>query len=273
MSQCTGTFLSGTCTLAVPNAVITFSTTAGSSSANWDTTNNRWNVLVPTSSVSGNATIHTFLDGLAYQVPAGGFPTGIQNVTWSAAFSTDTQGINFHWEWGAAVYNSSFTSTYSSLGVNALDTATYPAGTPENYTSDLVFGGTGPGYTGLYVGPAGVVPTIAEASASPSTLDFSKGGTVTQAVGSSSTSMTAVLTNNQSGALTISSIQMTGTDPGDFLQTNNCPISPSTLAGGGSCTFTVTFKPTTTGKRTAKIAVNDGANNTPQTVFLTGMGQ
>jgi len=87
--------------------------------------------------------------------------------------------------------------------------------------------------------------------------------------------MTAVLTNNQSGPLTIATtgIQMTGTNPGDFSQTNNCPVSPNTLAGGGTCTFTVTFKPTATGKRTAKIAVNDDANNSPQTVFLKGTGQ
>jgi len=30
------------------------------------------------------------------------------------------------------------------------------------------------------------------------------------------------------------------------------------------------FKPTATAKRTAKIAVNTNANNTPQTVFLKG---
>jgi hypothetical protein len=221
--------------------------------------------------VSGNATIHTFLDGLAYLVPSN-FPGGIQNVTWSAAYSTDSPGISFQWQWGAAVYNS-FSSTYSSLGVNPVDNADL-AGTPESYKLALVFGATGAGPTGLYVGTAGVVPTIAPASASPSNLDFSVGGTVSQHVGTSSGSMTAVLTNNQSGPLTIAGIQMTGTNPGDFIQTNNCPISPITLAGnGGFCTFSVTFKPTATGKRTAKIAVNDDANNSPQTVFLKGTGQ
>jgi hypothetical protein len=124
----------------------------------------------------------------------------------------------------------------------------------------------------MYVGTAGVVPTIAPASASPSSLDFTNGGTVSQTVGTSST-MTATLMNNQSVPLTISSIQMTGTNPGDFSQTNTCPISPSTLAGGFSCNIVVTFKPTATGKRTAKIAVNDNVNNSPQTVFLKGAGQ
>jgi len=252
--------------------VITFSSTATAASTTWDATNNRWTTLVPTSMVSGNGTIHTFLDGLAYLVPSN-FPGGIQNVTWSAAYSTDSPGISFQWQWGAAVYNS-FSSTYSSLGVNPADNPD-PAGTPESYKLALVFGATGAGPTGLYVGTAGVVPTIAPASASPSSLDFSVGGTVSQTVNTTSNSMTAVLTNNQSGPLTIATtgIQMTGTNPGDFSQTNNCPVSPNTLAGGGTCTFTVTFKPTATGKRTAKIAVNDDANNSPQTVFLKGTGQ
>ena len=256
--------------MPVPNAVITFSPTATSASTIWDSTNNRWNTLVPTSMLNGNATIHTFLDGLAFLVPST-FPGGIQKATWSAEYSTDTLGISFQWQWGAAVYNS-FTSTYSGLSVNAVDN-TDPAGTPETYKSSLVFSAMGAGPTGLYVGTAGVVPTIAEASASPSTLDFINGGTVSQTVGTTSGPMAATLTNNQSSPLTIFSIQMTGTNPGDYSQTNNCPISPNTLAGGISCTITVTFKPTATGKRTARVAVNDNANNTPQTVFVKGTGQ
>jgi hypothetical protein len=48
------------------------------------------------------------------------------------------------------------------------------------------------------------------------------------------------------------------------------------LAAGGSCTFTVTLAPSasTSGtKETAKIVVNDNANNSPQTVFLKGIVQ
>jgi hypothetical protein len=283
-SQCTGAFNLGQCTLPVPNAVVTFSSTASTASTTWDATNNRWSTLVPT---NGSTTIqaHAFLDGLAYLVPSGGFPTGIQNVTWSAAFSTSTTGIRFSWQWGAAVYSTypanstgttfppTTTGDYNLAGVNPVDSSD-PAGTPENSKSNLIFGATGPGYTGLYVGTAGVVPTIAEASVSPSSLDFSNGGTVVQTVGTTSVSMTATLTNNETGPLTISSITVTGTNPGDFIESDNCPISPAPpLAGGGSCTITVTFKPTAAGKRTAKISVNDSANNTPQTVFLKGTGQ
>jgi len=234
--------------------------------------------------VSGSATIHTFLDGLAFLVPGGGFPTGIQNVTWSAAFSTTATGLNFNWQWGAAVYSTfpanttgsafppSTAGDYNLAGVNTVDSAD-PAGTPLNNKASLILGATGAGYIGLYTGTAGVVPTIAEASASPSSLDFTNGGTATTMVGMTSNPLTSVLTNNMSGPLTISSVQMSGTNAGDFAQTNNCPISPSTLASGATCTISVTFNPTATGKRTAKIAVTDSANNSPQTVFLKGTGQ
>jgi hypothetical protein len=65
---------------------------------------------------------------------------------------------------------------------------------------------------------------------------------------------------------------LTGTYALDFIQTNNCSISPNTLGAGASCTLTVNFTPSTLGgtKETAKIVKNDNANNIPQTVFLKG---
>src|SRR5207245_9045249 len=45
----------------------------------------------------------------------------------------------------------------------------------------------------------------------------------------------AVTLSNPSGtALSITSIGFTGTNPGDFGQSNNCPISPSTLAANAT---------------------------------------
>jgi hypothetical protein len=257
--------------LPVPNAVVTFSSTATSPSTTWDAANNRWSTLVPTSSVNGNATIHTFFDGVAYQVPSGGFPNGIQNVTWQAAYSTSATGLSFNWQWGEAVYNA-FAATgdkgnYSGLTVNSLDSSV-PAGTPVNYEPNLIFGDTGNGYTGLYSRTAGVVPTIAPLNMSPSSYDFGGVTRGTPAI----TSTPIVLTNNDSVPYTIGSIQVMGTNATDFVQTNNCPISPNTLAAGATCNFTVTLTPTALSgtKETAKIVVNDNANNSPQTVFLKG---
>jgi hypothetical protein len=257
-------------TLAVPNAVVTFSSSVSSASTTWDAANNRWSTLIPMSSVKGNATIHSFFDGLAYQVPTN-FPGGIQNVTWQAAYSTSTPGLNFNWQWGAAVYGAF--GPYNTAQINPLDNAD-PAGTPESQKANLVFGDMGAGYTGLYAGTTAVVPTIAPLSFSQSSLDF---GMLQQ--GMTSTPLTAILTNNDSVPYTINAmngIQYTGTYAGDFTITNNCPISPNSLPAGGSCTFTVTLTPsaaTSGSKETAKIVVNDNANNSPQTVFLKGTVQ
>ena len=118
--------------------MITFSPTAASATTSWDSTNNRWQVLVPRSMV---ATARS-----------------IQKATSSAAFATDTPGVTFQWQWAAAVYTQ-FSTTYGSLGVNPVDNSD-PAGTPENFKSYLTTGGSGAGatnYTGFYVGTAGVV--------------------------------------------------------------------------------------------------------------------
>jgi sugar lactone lactonase YvrE/uncharacterized protein (DUF2345 family) len=261
--------------LPVSNAVVTFNS-ASALGTTYSTTSSRWSTSIPASDLTGN----TFVAGVAFQVPAN-FPGGIQNVSWSAAFTTDTPGITLQWQWGAAVYTS-FSSTYATstnsnaLGVNPEDGAADPngadpAGTPETYKAGLVFGATGCGsndYSGHLTSPAGVVPSLAPVSASPSSLDF---GTQTQGT-TSTTPLTATLTNNDSVAYTISSITITGTDAGDFASTNNCPGPTSTLAAGNSCTISVTFKPSDVGTRTAKVVVNDGASNSPQTVYLSGTG-
>jgi hypothetical protein len=268
-------------TVPVPNAVVTFNSASQTSGAKttYDLTNSRWSTAVAASGLTGN----TFVTGVAFQVPSGGFPSGIQNVTWSAAFSTDIPGVTLHWQWGAAVYTS-FGTTYATgtnanvLGVNAEDgsadaNGTDPAGTPETYKASVIFGATGGGltnYTGYFSPAAGVVPTIAPMSASPSSLDFG-----TQKQGTTSAALTAMLTNNDSASHNISSITITGTNASNFAfaATNTCPVSSSTLAAGASCTLAVTFTPSDVGTRTARIVISDDANNSPQTVYLSGPGQ
>src|SRR5437870_2537708 len=88
----------------------------------------------------------------------------------------------------------------------------------------------------------------------------------------SSAAKVVTLSNPSGTALTITSIGFTGTNPGDFGQTNNCPLSPSTLAANGTCTINVTFTPTATGSRSATLAVADNASNSPQTAGVSGTG-
>ena len=102
------------------------------------------------------------------------------------------------------------------------------------------------------------------AKLSPTILNF---GTVV--VGSTSGAETVSLANVGTTTFNISAIAITGSDSGDFSQTHTCGTS---LMPDASCTISVTFKPTTTGTRTAAISVTDTAAGSPQAVSLTGIG-
>jgi len=99
----------------------------------------------------------------------------------------------------------------------------------------------------------------------PATLNFGN-----QNVGTSSVGQSITLSNFGTTALTIDNIGIGGTNPGDFAQTNTCG---SSVAAGGSCTITVTFKPTASGARSASVSVSDNAFGSPQTAPLSGTGE
>ncbi|SEG76488.1 parallel beta-helix repeat (two copies) [Actinacidiphila yanglinensis] len=103
-------------------------------------------------------------------------------------------------------------------------------------------------------------PSSATLAASPSTLTF---GSV--APGISSSPQTVTLSNTGTAAASISSVSTSG----DFAQTNTCGTS---IAAGGSCTVSVTFKPTVAGTRTGTLTVAGNASNSPTTIPLSGTG-
>ncbi len=90
-----------------------------------------------------------------------------------------------------------------------------------------------------------------------------------QAIGTTSAAKSANLSNADLGALNLTSIALTGGNNTDFGLSQSCP---GTLAYGESCQLNVTFKPTGPGPRHASISISDNAGNTPQTVFLAGVG-
>ena len=85
----------------------------------------------------------------------------------------------------------------------------------------------------------------------------------------SSPSQTVTLTNVGSKTLTFKSITLTGTDPGDYSQSNTCGNS---IGAGTNCTFTVVFTPKAVATRTASLSISDTDLTSPQTVSLTGTG-
>jgi hypothetical protein len=110
----------------------------------------------------------------------------------------------------------------------------------------------------MYTPPAPV------ASIAPGSLAFGN-----QTINSTSAAQTVTVTNTGNAALSIAGITLTGTNAGDFAQTNACG---SSVTGGASCTISVTFTPSASGSRTASLSITDNASGSPQTVSLSGTG-
>jgi hypothetical protein len=87
-----------------------------------------------------------------------------------------------------------------------------------------------------------------------------------QAHGTTSAAKTVTLENSGSLALTINSITATSNYN---IVNNNCP---SSLGPGLTCTFGVTFSPTTTGTDNGYAIIGDNAGDSPQFITLTGTG-
>ncbi len=87
-------------------------------------------------------------------------------------------------------------------------------------------------------------------------------------VGNSSKPQTALLTNTNSASLAIK-IGISGADPKDFPQTNNCG---SSLPASHTCQIQVTFAPQVSGNRSANLYVQYHGYGSPQTVALSGVG-
>jgi hypothetical protein len=280
--------------LPAPNAVVVFSPTATAATTTYDTVNSRWVTTVPSIHPTKMRSVYTvdtrtFLTGFAFLVPAGGLPGDIHPVTWSGSFASDTPGVSVQWRWGAAVYTQ-FSTDYNALGVKPVEDdhetvppawwTPDPAGTPENYKQYWVPGASADvrdKYTGDASRVVGVSPVVAPLSLSPTELNFGS-----SSVGSPTAAQTVTLANNGVIPLTISNIQVTGTNASDFvIQSNTCaglsallPLS-STASPANSCTLSITFTPGDVGTRSAVVAITSGpdANSqTTQTVDLGGRG-
>lgn len=98
----------------------------------------------------------------------------------------------------------------------------------------------------------------------PGSVDF---GTLAQ---SAVTTRNVQLTNSGSGALHVSGIALSGSNPGDFSETNTC--TGVAIAAQTSCLISVSFVPQTEGRRTASLVITDDGAGSPQSVVLSGSG-
>jgi hypothetical protein len=169
--------------------------------------------------------------------------------------STDDRGI-LAWVWTVAgqrisVLQSKFIGVQfnSPQTINLTLTVTDTRGVTNSITQPVVIGGTNQGsaYT-----------------LSTSSLVFGS-----QALNLTSSAKTITLLSTGVTALPITSIAISGANPGQFAQTNNCGTS---VAAGASCAIKVTFKPTSTGSKVAMLSVTAAGGAGSKTASLSGTG-
>ena len=150
-------------------------------------------------------------------------------------------------------------SPLSGSGVATLTTSTLAVGTHSmtaTYNRDANFtASTSPALQQVVQG--------AVVSLSPTSLNFGD-----QTVGVASAAKMVTLQNTGNVNLSITSIQITGANSGDF-KSGTCP---SSLSPNTSCQISVTFTPAAAGTRNASLSVADNAAGSPQSVALTGIG-
>jgi hypothetical protein len=86
-----------------------------------------------------------------------------------------------------------------------------------------------------------------------------------QVIVTTSASQTVQVTNNQSTALSITSVAIGGTNASDFAETDNCV---GNVSAGGSCSINVTFTPAAIGSRTGNLNIANNISGSPLTVPL-----
>jgi hypothetical protein len=176
--------------------------------------------------------------------------TGSATVTFSSIAVTRTNSANF------AQTNNCGTSL--TQGNACTINVTFSPSTAGSYTAAVTLTDNAAN------NPQSVALTgtgVAPVTLSASSIAF---GTVL--VGTNKVAAPVTLTNKMNVALTGITVAASGTG---FTQVNTCGTS---IAAGGTCTITATFTPTAAGAASGAVTITDSANNSPQSITLTGTG-
>jgi len=206
-----------------------------------------------------------------------GFPAPSQNITFQNAGNTaftiqsvvlgGTNPGDFAMSSGCPISPSQF-NAFLSCNTNITFTPT-AAGT-RTATVTITYSGAAGSPAVVTLTGSGVAPSQA-LEIGPASITFPPQVNTTL----SPFNPNVLLTNTGTSPVTISSITLGGTNPGDFAISNFCPMSPSTLQQGpinNTCSVGVSFTPTTTGARKATVTITDSAPGSPTVINLSGTG-
>jgi YVTN family beta-propeller protein len=124
--------------------------------------------------------------------------------------------------------------------------------------------------------PFGIVIASPPVASAATTLTLTPANLVfgAQVDGTQSASQTISVKNPGATPVTLTSISLTGPNPGDFRLINGCPNPPATLGAGASCNLQISSDPTTNGQRTALVTINstNGIASSTESAPLSGTG-
>jgi len=187
--------------------------------------------------------------------------TNVQ-ITPTVSYDPNNQGVSWTLtENGTACASACGSVAPTSTRSGSPATYNAPANLPHNPSVTITAASlTNPANTGTVA----ITLTAGTVEIVPYSMNF--GRVLTH---NTSSAQATTLTNTGTSALSITSITITGSNSGDFAQTNNCNAS---VGAGTSCSISVTFTPINIGTRTANISIVDSSTDSPQQVSLTGVG-
>ncbi len=202
-----------------------------------------------------------------------GQPTSFDASSSVLALGSTDPIVSYAWNFGDG----------SAVTVTSSPTITHTYGADGTYTATLTeTDGAGTSTSRVFTGQtmlrngsssARDAKTVVITPVGPSAVKV-QGGSLdygTLAPGHTSPPLPITVTNVGDGPLFVSSVQVVGDSPSDFVLTQDGCAS-ATVASGATCTALVAFKPTGAGPRRAVLEFVDNASGSPHTALLQGVG-
>ena len=119
------------------------------------------------------------------------------------------------------------------------------------------------GPTSVALSGTGAATSSPGISISPASVNFGS-----QAVNATSAAQVITVRNIGTGSLVVTSV--TGSDTTQFPGSQNC--TATSIAANEACSISISFKPSSSGVKTATISITHNASGSPSSVSLTGTG-
>ena len=244
-----------------------FDEATGLGSVNATNLVNNWSSVVGSPAITLSPTAVTFPSTTVGTTSSTVETVTIKN-TGTAAASLNTIEVTGTDATSYTIASTGATACSSTLAVGAscaVEISFTPAAAGTLTATLEVLDNAGTGTQSATITGTGASASTFTVSLSPTSLTFAS-----TTVGSTTAAQVVTVKNTGTGAVTLSSETITGTNPTSFLKSaTTCGTS---LAAGASCTVSVEFKPAAAGALKATLSVADNANGTPQTVALSGTG-